>query len=44
MAAVTRGNMPFGPVWKIAGSSASIRNWLNVNPVGPISGTNVAMR
>ena len=36
--------MPRGPVWKMAGSSASIRNWLKVKPVGPMSGTNVDSR
>ena len=40
----TNGNMPRGPVWKMVGSSASIRNWLNVKPVGPTSGTNVESR
>ena len=40
----TDGNMPRGPVWKMAGSSASMRNWLNVKPVGPMSGTKVDRR
>ena len=44
MAADTAGNMRRGPVWKMVGSSASMRNWLNVKPVGPMSGTNVDSR
>ena len=44
MASDTTGNMARGPVWKMAGSSASMRNWLNVKPVGPMSGTNVDSR
>jgi hypothetical protein len=37
----TEGNMARGAVSKMVGSSASLTNWLNVKPVGPISGTNV---
>jgi hypothetical protein len=31
------------PVWYSSGSSASTRNWLKVNPVGPMPGTKVEM-
>jgi len=44
MASETDGNITRGPVWKMAGSSASMRNWLNVNPAGPMSGTSVERR
>jgi hypothetical protein len=40
----TRGNKARRPVWNNNGSSASTRNWLNVNPVGPMSGTWVEKR
>jgi hypothetical protein len=44
-AAEIDGNMARGPQWKSSGSSASIRNWLKVNPAGgAISGTKVESR
>ena len=44
IAADTSGNIPRWPVWNSSGSSASTRNWLNVKPVGPTSGTKVEKR
>ena len=44
IASEVSGNIPRAPVWYSSGSSASTRNWLNVKPVGPISGTNVLRR
>jgi hypothetical protein len=44
-ASATSGNIARGPVWNSSGSSASIRNWLNVNPAGgATSGTDVDSR
>ena len=44
IASDTIGNIWRRPVWNSSGSSASTRNWLNVKPVGPMSGTSVQMR
>ena len=44
IAALTESNSIRCPVWNRRGSSSSIRNWLNVNPVGPTSGTKVDKR
>ena len=43
-ASATDGNSPRMPVWNSIGSSASSRNWLNVNPPGSRSGKNVDSR
>ena len=43
-ASQTESNMDRCPVWKRSGSSSSIRNWLKVNPSGPMSGTCVDNR
>ena len=44
IASETSGNMRRGPVWKSSGSSALIRNWLNVKPPGAASATQVEKR
>jgi hypothetical protein len=43
-AARTAGNSARIPVWYSSGSSASMRNWLKVNPSGPMSGIKVEIR
>jgi hypothetical protein len=43
-AAMTSGNRERCPAWNTIGSSASIRNWLKVNPSGLTSGTKVESR
>ncbi len=44
-AALTRGNICRCPQWNSIGSSASIRNWLKVNPAGgATAGTKVESR
>jgi hypothetical protein len=40
----TAGNSARWPQWKSSGWSASTRNWLNVNPLGPTVGRNVERR
>ena len=40
----TSGNMARGPVWNSSGSSPRMRNWLNENPPGAMSGMSVEMR
>ena len=40
----TSGNICRGPVWKIIGSSPSIRYWLKVKPPGAASWTVVDSR
>jgi hypothetical protein len=40
----TSPNMCRAPVWNKRGSSPLMRNWLKVNPVGPMSGTKVEKR
>src|SRR4051794_30401947 len=44
IASRTDGNIERWPVWNSSGSSSSMRNWLKVKPVGPISGTRVDSR
>ncbi len=43
-ASETSGNIWRGPQWNSSGSSAFTTNWLNENPPGAASGTNVDRR